>query len=322
MADKSKIEWTDATWNVVTGCAKVSGGCDHCYAETIANRFAGTKAYPNGFDVQLRPERMGLPLRWQRPRRVFVNSLSDLFHCAVPDRFIGEVFNVMGAARRHTFQILTKRHGRMRSLLRRWSEHPEKGCHCPPEQGGCSMPVDVEHGTWPLPNVWLGVSVEDQRWADIRIPALLETPAAVRWISAEPLLGPVDLGMGDPHAGHESDDVNGHPHPRICLDCSDLDAGVEVEWWRRDPGGPRLDWVVVGGESGPGARPTDEDWVRALVAQCASAGIAPFVKQLGAAWAKDWHVGGKSVFSLGDRKGGEWKHWPADLRVREFPVAS
>lgn len=318
MADKSKIEWTDATWNVVTGCAKVSGGCDHCYAETIANRFAGTKAYPNGFDVQLRPERMGLPLRWQRPRRVFVNSLSDLFHCAVPDRFIGEVFNVMGAARRHTFQILTKRHGRMRSLLRRWSEHPEKGCHCPPEQGGCSMPVDVEHGTWPLPNVWLGVSVEDQRWADIRIPALLETPAAVRWISAEPLLGPVDL-FGPI--------VNGH-RPRLTY------------WLTGRPGwgnehttatgltmtepvtGLRLDWVVVGGESGPGARPTDEDWVRALVAQCASAGIAPFVKQLGAAWAKDWHVGGKSVFSLGDRKGGEWKHWPADLRVREFPVAS
>lgn len=311
MADKSKIEWTDATWNVVTGCAKVSGGCDHCYAETIANRFAGTKAYPNGFDVQLRPERMGLPLRWQRPRRVFVNSLSDLFHCAVPDRFIGEVFNVMGAARRHTFQILTKRHGRMRSLLRRWSEHPEKGCHCPPEQGGCSMPVDVEHGTWPLPNVWLGVSVEDQRWADIRIPALLETPAAVRWISAEPLLGPVDLGpylTGDcPTCGDDiTEDACGGLHARMQLD--NTAAG--------------LAWVVVGGESGPRARPTDEDWVRALVAQCASAGIAPFVKQLGAAWAKDWHVGGKSVFSLGDRKGGEWKHWPADLRVREFPVAS
>ena len=187
MTDKTKIEWTDATWNPVTGCTKVSAGCDHCYAETIANRFAGTKAYPSGFDVTLWPDRLDQPLRWQRPRRIFVNSMSDLFHDEVPDEFIGRVFAVMALAPQHTFQVLTKRPGRMRSLLRsglfqRWVE-----------EYASSMAGRIVNHPWPLPNVWLGVSVENQKWADVRIPQLLGTPAAVRFLSCEPLLASVDL---------------------------------------------------------------------------------------------------------------------------------
>ena len=277
MADKTSIEWTDATWNIVTGCTKVSPGCDRCYAETFAERWRGTPGhhFENGFDVQLRPERLDLPLKWRKPRKVFVNSMSDLFHDAVPDQFIIDVFARMWWAPQHTFQVLTKRHGRMRSLLPR-IEEPLRRMERDLALVDAPTPL-----TWPLPNVWLGVSVEDQKWADIRIPALLDTPAAVRWISAEPLLGPIDLGIDDPHAGHDSDDVNGHPHPSICLDCSDIDAGIEVEYWRRDPGGPRLDWVVTGGESGPGARPMHPDWARSLRDQCQHAGVPFLFKQHG-----------------------------------------
>lgn len=296
MADKSKIEWTDASWNPVTGCTKVSPGCDHCYAETFAERWRGTKGhhFENGFDVQLRPERLDQPLRWKRPRRIFVNSMSDLFHEKVPDRFIAQVFETMGAAKQHTFQLLTKRHARMRSLLTRWSEHATKGCHCPAGEGGCSAPVDVQHGVWPLPNVWLGVSVEDQKRADLRIPALLGTPAAVRWISAEPLLGPIDLARwlvyGCPACGQSGawtdgrairlgDDVDEY----WCQTC-----GAETPMSACTP--PGLNWVVCGGESGPGARPMHPDWARSLRDQCVEAGVAFHFKQWGA-WAVGYSHG-------------------------------
>ena len=216
MADGSGIEWTDATWNPTVGCTKVSPGCDNCYAETFVNRFAGSKGFPLPFDqMLLRDARfLNLPKMWSKPRRVFVNSLSDLFHADVPDAFIAEVFSVMAQCPQHTFQLLTKRHGRMRSLLSSWTQPP-------------------------LDNVWLGISVEDQQWADIRIPALLDTPAAVRWISAEPLLGPLDL-----------------------LSYS-------------------LDWVVVGGESGAGARPMKLAWARSIREQCATSDTPFLFKQWG-----------------------------------------
>ena len=281
----SNIEWTDSTWSPVTGCTKVSPGCDNCYAEGIARRFAGSKAFPNGFDVTLHPKRLDQPLKWRKPRRIFVNSMSDLFHDQVPDRFIAEVFNRMGAAPRHTFQVLTKRHGRMRSLLKRWSEHAEKGCHCPPDQGGCSAPVDVQHGVWPLPNVWLGVSVENQQWADIRIPALLETPAVVRWISAEPLLGPIDLAEW---------------------------LGPRCRASRAQADRPFLDWVVTGGESGPGARPMHPDWPRSLRDQCQEAGVPFFMKQAGTVLAKEW--------GCSDRKGHDPAEWPETF-PREYANA-
>jgi protein gp37 len=248
MADKSKIEWTEATWNPVTGCTKVSPGCDHCYAETFAERWRGTPGHPyeNGFDVQLRPGRMDQPLRWTKPRMIFVNSMSDLFQDGVPDEFIAEVFAVMALAGRHTFQLLTKRHGRMRSLLNKRA-FPKLV-----ENRALKRNEYAKHLEWPLLNVWLGVSVEDQQWASIRIPALIDTPAAVRWISAEPLLGPVDLNY------------------------TDKDALVD--------GG--LDWVVVGGESGPGARPMDPDWARRLRDECAAASVPFFFKQWGGRSAK------------------------------------
>ena len=257
----TKIEWTDETWNPVTGCTKVSEGCDHCYAETIAHRFAGTKAYPNGFDVTLRPERLDQPLRWKRPRKVFVNSMSDLFHKDVPDDYIARVFAVMALAPQHTFQVLTKRPGRMRSLLS--SEQFESAVFLATEGRfeGCFP--------WPLPNVWLGTSVENQKWADVRIPLLLDTPAAIRFLSCEPLLGPIDLFA-----------------------------------WNIDRG-TRVDWVIVGGESGPHARPMHPDWARQLRDDCLTAGTPFHFKQWGE-WVtedqapEDIILPGLSTYLLGD----------------------
>jgi len=276
MADKTGIEWTDATWNPTTGCDRVSDGCDNCYALTLAGRLKamGSAKYQTdgdprtsgpGFGIAEHATTLDQPLRWTKPRMIFVNSMSDLFHDGVSDAFIAEVFSVMARAPRHTFQVLTKRHGRMRSLLNRPSFR-DNLAHLAP---------------WPLPNVWLGVSVEDQKRADLRVPALLDTPAAVRWLSCEPLLGPVDLGIGDPHRGHDSDDVNGHPHPRICLTCSTDDH--EVEYFRRDQSAnPGIDWLVVGGESGGAhVRPMDVAWARSLRDQCAAVELPFLFKQWG-----------------------------------------
>lgn len=252
MSSTSTIEWTEATWNPVTGCRKVSEGCDNCYAETFAERWRGIPDHPfeQGFDVRLWPDRLTLPLRWRKPRKVFVNSMSDLFIDEVGDEFVAQVFAVMVAAPQHTFQVLTKRPGRMRSLLsseafwrlvsaglgRLWSTTPPAPLRCTP--------------SW----IWLGVSAESQKWADVRIPALLATPATVRFVSAEPLLGPIRM---DPS-------------------------------WLAVPGqGIRqgcLSWVIVGGESGPRARPMHPDWARSLRDQCCDAGVAFFFKQWGA-WA-------------------------------------
>lgn len=285
MSDRSSIEWTDATWNPVTGCTKVSPGCDHCYAETFAERWRGTKGhhFENGFDVQLRPERLDQPLRWKKPRRIFVNSMSDLFHDAVPDDYIAKVFAMMACAPQHTFQVLTKRHGRMRSLLSSESFRPEvaynAGQMC---ENGDHMHDSVMFGEWPRSNIWLGVSVENQKWADIRIPALLDTPAAVRWISAEPLLGPVVL----------------HDH------------WIGADPYRHDE--PRLDWVVTGGESGPGARPMHPDWARSLRDQCEAADVPFFMKQAGTVLAKEW--------GCSDRKGHDPAEWPETF-PREYANA-
>jgi len=244
VSDKTGIEWTDATWNPTTGCDRVSPGCDHCYAMTLAKRLKamGSSRYQRdgnpvtsgpGFGVTEHPAALDQPLRWKRPRRIFVNSMSDLFHDEISDEYIARVFAVMALAPQHTFQVLTKRHGRMRSLLRSVTFH-DAMVDAASARGAKDLIV------WPLPNVWLGVSVENQQWADIRIPALLDTPAAVRFLSCEPLLGPVDLRTS-------------------CLD-----------------------WVIVGGESGRGARPMDLDWVRSLRDQCTSTvGVSFFYKQQG-----------------------------------------
>lgn len=253
MGNRTRIEWTrgddgtpGATWNPITGCTKVSPGCDHCYAETFTERFRGTQGhyFEAGFDVQLRPDKLTDPLRWSRPRRVFVNSMSDLFHDAIPDDYIAQVWAVMAATGAHTYQILTKRPGRMRSLLNSAVFRQTVAEHhlCIIESRFGRAISSASEVVWPLPNVWLGVSAENQRWADVRIPVLLDTPAATRFVSAEPLLGPIDL--------------NDHT--------------------------VRLDWVIAGGESGPGARVMHPEWARRLRDQCTTAGTAFFFKQWGA----------------------------------------
>lgn len=214
----TKIEWTDETWNPVTGCVKVSPGCKHCYAERFAERFRGTPGHPffNGFDPTLRPERLEQPFRWRSPRMVFVNSMSDLFGDFVPDAFIESIFNVMRRTPQHTYQVLTKRASRMRWWVRR--------------QGW------LERAT----NIWLGVSVEDREFGLPRVEALRRTPTAVRFLSIEPLL-----------EGLPTLDLTG------------------------------IDWVIVGGESGPGARPLDPRWVRDIRDHCRSVKVPFFFKQWG-----------------------------------------
>jgi protein gp37 len=253
MSDKTGIEWADATWNPTTGCEKVSPGCDNCYALTFAERWRGVPGhyFEHGFDVQLRPDKLDMPLRWRKPRRIFVNSMSDLFHKDIPDEYIARVFVVMALASQHTFQILTKRHARMRSLVSSQEFRDlvrDAGRDLFDLNDEARYVLDIRTGVhrWPLPNVWLGVSVESQRWADIRIPALLDTPGAVRFLSCEPLLGPVDTGLNT---------YNGNP--------------------------PLIDWIIAGGESGPGARPMHPAWARSLRDQAAEHGAAFHFKQWG-----------------------------------------
>lgn len=218
MADKSTIEWTDATWNPVTGCTKISSGCDHCYAERFAERFRGVPGHPyeNGFDLTLRPGRLKQPLAWRQPRMIFVNSMSDLFHKNVPRSFVSQVFDVMETAHWHAFQVLTKRSSRMRDYVnQRYAD-----------------------GSTPK-HIWLGISIEDGTKKS-RIQHLRDTRATVRFLSVEPLIGPT--GPLDLRGIH---------------------------------------WVIVGGESGPKARPMRPEWAIEVRDQCAKAGAQFFFKQWG-----------------------------------------
>jgi protein gp37 len=309
MSNGSKIEWTDATWNPVTGCTKVSDGCDNCYADTFAERWRGVPGhhFEQGFDVQLRPERLRVPLSWQKPRKIFVDSMFDLFHKDIPDWYIAEVFAVMAVARRHIFQIPTKRHGRMRSLLSsaRFADlfaaaHINLTATLPARHRAVAGPCPG----LPLENVWLGVSAENQPWWDIRVPVLLRTPAAVRFVSAEPLLGPITMIGG----GTVMRRVDAIPDPPE-------DEYGEPEC--QDHGCVRcgrcsfLDWVIVGGESGHHARPMEIGWAQAIVGQCQASGVPVFMKQLGRELGRELGAGAK---------GGDWDRWPADLRVRQFPA--
>lgn len=228
MSVGSKIEWTDATWNPVTGCTKISPGCKHCYAEIFAERFRGVSGHPyeQGFDLKLWPNRINLPLRWKDPRMIFVNSMSDLFHESVPDEFIQQVFDVMLQANHHVFQVLTKRSDRMmqwtKDRYRRINERK------------------IDRTTLPR-HLWLGVSIENNDYLP-RIRELQQVPARVRFLSVEPLLGPVNLSTS-------------------------LLRGIH--------------WVIVGGESGPKARPMKKDWVEDIRAQCLSNNVSFFFKQWG-----------------------------------------
>ena len=276
MGDQSKIGWTEATWNPVTGCSRVSEGCQHCYAEVWSHRYGWTEkpwtVTHASENVRLHPERLDQPVRWQKPRRIFVNSMSDLFHPQVPFEFLDRVFGVM-ASTSHTYQILTKRPDRMHEYL---TDYAAGGRHIWKAAQTVKLPrgrFKPETG-WPLPNVWLGVSVENQARADERIPWLLKSPATVRFISCEPLLGPMDLT-----------EIHGETvlEPKCWGDCAcDSVYGYDPGCVRHGGGGyltRKIDWVIVGAESGPGARPMDDDWVRQIRDQCVTANVAFFFKQ-------------------------------------------
>jgi len=290
MSTTTGIEWTDATWNPIRGCSRVSEGCRNCYAEKVAGRFRGPglpyeglTAIVNGSakwngSIQFVEERLLDPLKWRKGRRIFVNSMSDLFHENVTDEMLDRIFAVMALCPQHTFQVLTKRPERMLAYLtepsrtnRVWMEFP----WVPPSGINLGVPAPL----WPLPNVWLGVSVENQKAADERIPLLLQTPAAVRFISAEPLLGAVDIYLyinGDFVAGMSDEDCAHWPHMRESM------QKARKTWM--DRGFPLLDWVICGGERGPGARPMHPGWARGLRDQCVAAGVPFFFKQWGE-WA-------------------------------------
>lgn len=274
MSDKTTIEWTDATWNPVTGCTRVSPGCTNCYVDwsppfRIEGRHFTDKdgqrshAIGSTTGVRVHPERLGQPLRWKKPRKVFVNSLSDLFHDDVPDEYIARVWAVMALAPQHTFQVLTKRHGRMRALLKSWD------FRILVHDAVTELNGAERDEVWPPPNVWVGVTVEDQKHADLRIPALLGTPAAVRFLSCEPLLGSVDLRLVE-YVGED------------CRGCSGLLSPAHEPGNHLAPGEwSGIDWVIAGGESGKDARPMHPDWARSLRDQCQSAGVPFLFKQRG-----------------------------------------
>ena len=304
----SKIEWTDATWNPLAGCSVTSPGCTNCYAMRTAGvrlrnhqKYAGTTKMVKGNPVwtgqigQADDDVWTEPLRWRKPRRVFVNSMGDLFHPNVTDAQIDRAFAIMALCPQHVFQILTKQAKRMRD----WVKRRDLRFVLEAATGlGFTTVDDLPAGVlvWPLANVHLGVSVEDQQRADERISVLLDTPAARRFISAEPLLGPLNLRAVEiADTGICMDAMTGH-----CGDALFTAAG--------------LDWVIVGGESGPGSRVCDGQFVGRIVEQCLGAGVPVFVKQLGARAV--W--GGKPL-ALKDRKGGDMAEWPASLRVRQMP---
>lgn len=295
MSNKSKIEWTDVTWNPIRGCSIVSKGCTNCYAMKQAHRSSGKGGAYEGLTkltnggpvwtgkIKLVHELLDRPLHWKKPRRVFVNSMSDLFHEDVPDEFIASVFAVMRDARSHTFQILTKRPNRAFDLLNdpEFYEYVEERSSVHETETMFSIYKKMEQFVPPkppYPNVWLGVSIEDQQTADERIPLLLQTPAAVRWISAEPLLGPIDLTniqLPEEPADQILKTINA---PSV-LDVLNKTVVGNIGLEHNIKHG--VAWVVTGGESGPGARPSHPDWFQSLRDQCVAADIPFFFKQWG-----------------------------------------
>mgnify|MGYP000961228731 FL=1 len=316
MSTSTTIEWTGATWNPIRAvtkhaaagnqrwgyhCEHVSEGCRNCYAERMNGRMLPawgtgleyTRQNREKVEIDLDRQALMQPLRWKKGRKIFPCSMTDLFAEFVPDEMIDRVFAVMALTPQHTYQVLTKRAARML----RWAE--SKHGHLAVEYQ--HFPAMSVSRLLPLPNVWMGVSVEDQRTADERVPLLLRTPAALRWVSYEPALGPVDWDRCyQPH-----DESNGL--------CDHEEIGI--------------DWIVVGGESGPGARPFDVAWARQTISQCQEAGVPVFVKQLGAKpWEeiivpRDGHRWKRSLV-LQNRKGGDPSEWPENLRVRQYPEAS
>lgn len=257
----TKIEWCDETWNIAMGCTPVSTGCNNCFARTMIKRFAGRPGWPKSpGEVTLFPERLEQPFKWRKPRRVFVNSMSDLFHQDVPLIFIAKMFSVMAANSEHTFQILTKRPVRMKEWFI-WYDN----LRCSPHDYHAQLRIEI--GNLPLPNVWLGVSVEDQETADERIPILLETPAAKRFVSYEPALGPIKVLQDCQVCKGRGWFDNGPLDQFKCENCNDVGQLIG------------LDLVICGAETGPGARPMDINWARYVRDQCKAAKVPFFFKR-------------------------------------------
>lgn len=278
---KTKIEWTDKTWNPVTGCTKISEGCKNCYAETMANRLQkmDSPKYKNGFKVTCHPDTLGEPLKWKKGVKIFVCSMADLFHEDVPFEFIDKVFAVMALCPQHTFQILTKRPDRMREYMDLSTDNRAESIGA----GLRELTVGMRSGLidLPLPNVWLGVTAENQEQADKRIPILLQIPAVVRFVSIEPMVGAVDLTK-------YWDNVGGMPPARKIGETNTYVAS--------------LDWVILGGESGANARPMHPDWVRKVKGDCKEAGVPFFFKQWG-----EW-----KAFYDRDRDDPNWDNVPEE----------
>jgi len=330
----TSIEWVrgedgveGATWNFARGCSRISAECTACYAERMAHRFSGKDQPYDGLtvlgkqgprwtgEVRFIPEALSVPLKWRKPRRIFPCSMSDAFHESLTNEQIAAAFAIMAATPQHTYVMTTKRATRMRDWFA-WVAREAEGdvprgllhnaigliyndVHPGIQNHDTCTPLDVASEAccdldgWPLPNVHLGVSAGTQESANERVLELLETPAAVRWVSVEPMLEPILLTRLRQDEVYTVDALTGDVWQGRTVDrgCSE-----------------RLDWVVVGGESGPGARACDSSWIRGIIAQCKGAGTACFVKQLG------------TVAGLKDRKGADWLEWPNDLRVRDYPA--
>jgi protein gp37 len=356
---ETKIQWTDVSWNPIRGCSRVSAGCDNCYAIREAHRHSAPgRPYEGLTEIRneridwtgiVRPVRKKLvePFGWKNPRRVFVNSMSDLFHPSLPDEEIDRVFAVIAMCQYyglgHIFQILTKRPTRMHAYARGFSMDRL-------DAAARELPVrswdDLHNLKWPLENVWLGVSVEDESSAVERLPLLLKTPAKIRFASYEPAIGPVCFTPWLQRTSFKTCPVCLYGTNSGELRCPNDGAvlGPDIA----------LDWIIVGGESGANARPFDVQWARAVIRQCAAAGVACFVKQLGddvrdrsdagfdgasrSEWPGhiDWtervefspngfreeYQGAPVRVHLPAAKGGDPSEWPADLRVREWPQSN
>jgi protein gp37 len=291
---QTRIEWADSVWNPVTGCTPVSAGCEHCYAARMAKRLAGRAGYPkkNPFAVTLHPDRLEEPYHWKKPRRVFVCSMGDLFHEDVPDDFIFKVFEVMSNAQfffGHAFMVLTKRPARMKNIIEqiRLSIEEQKKPKLMPD----GTRWHELHFTFPLQNIWLGVSAENQDAADERIPILLEIPAAVRFVSVEPMLGPIDMTQA----------IYGeNPGPMSAFGHTD-GFGYEAN----------IQWVIAGGETGPGARPIHPEWIRDLRDQCTIANVPFFFKSWGL-WGEFWNGPSRCDKKAANRllDGHTWDQYP------------
>lgn len=342
MADHSSIEWTDATWNPITGCALASEGCRHCYAARLAAtrlrnhpsraglarlNAAGEAKFTG--QVRFNEEWLTQPLHWKRPRRIFVCAHGDLFAEGVPDEWIDRVFAVMALAPQHTFQVLTKRAARMREYLSAtvtsrliYDTVCDLGIDLPvvliadPAHEPYAPPGTRVHlGRWPLANVWLGVSAEDQKNADERVPELLAAPAAIRFVSAEPLLGPLDFTRLRPSEETRARSLSRLPNIDALRGAWYIDGHVPASI-DMDLGEARLDQIIVGGESGPRARPMHPDWARKIRDDCAAAGTAFFFKQWGE-WVEEAQVADAAETYDADLKAGRtWRFTGVPMRKR------